>query len=223
MIIAKNITRTFKTDSIEVNALRRVNLQVNDGEFIAIMGLSGSGKSTLLHILGGIDVPTTGSIKVDNVFLSQLPEEQRAIFRLEHVGFVFQFFSLLPEFTAIENVMLPALAHGTSHVKCEKKAAELLEKLGLEAMEYKLPSQLSGGEQQRVAIARALVNNPRIIFADEPTANLDYETGLNVVKVFREINAKYKQTIVMVTHEEPYAKLADRTIILHDGRIAKKI
>ncbi len=216
-----NITNLVKTypGAIPTPALRGVSFTVAGGEFLSITGKSGSGKSTLLHQLGLIDKPTSGEITIDGVDIINLSEEQRTLFRLTSLGYVFQEYALILEFTALENVYLPAMALGNGNKGAYKeRALELLRLVGLSERTDHYPTELSGGEQQRVAIARALINTPKILFADEPTANLDTESSDNVLDIFLKINGE-GQTIVMVTHEPEYAALANRQIVLLDGAI----
>jgi len=199
---------------IEVCALRGVDINIEEGEFVAIMGPSGSGKSTLLNMIGLLDSPTSGKIMIDNVDVSSLTENEMADFRLKKLGFIFQFFSLLMELNALENVAIPLIMDERSH----EKAAKLLETVGIGDRASHFPNELSGGQQQRVAIARALANDPAILLADEPTANLDTESANQIVQLFRELNDN-GQTIVMVTHEPELGEKADRIIRIKDGRV----
>ncbi len=214
MIELKGIRKTYYMGKIEVPALRGVDLTIKSGEFVSIMGPSGSGKSTLLNMVGLLDAPTSGKIVLDGIDVSSLNENERADFRLKKLGFVFQFFSLLMELKALENVAIPMLMDEQKY----DRALELLELVGIgdRAMHY--PNELSGGQQQRVAIARALANRPAILLADEPTANLDTESANQIVELFRELNNK-GQTIVMVTHEPELGEKADRIVRIKDGRV----
>lgn len=221
MITTKNLGRMYKLGKVPVHALKGVDITVKTGEFVSVMGPSGSGKSTLLHQLGAIDIPTTGKVYINGTEVTNLPHKRRADFRLKNIGLVFQFYSLLPELTAQENVALPSMIAGNQKQEALKQAAKILRQLRLGERLLHKPDELSGGEQQRVAIARALVNKPKVLLADEPTANLDFKTGKEVVQVFRELNRKNKQTIVLVTHEQPYGKMADRIIYLRDGKIER--
>ncbi|MDD1745602.1 MAG: ABC transporter ATP-binding protein [Candidatus Methanoperedens sp.] len=198
----------------EVPALRGVDLRIDSGEFVAIMGPSGSGKSTLLNMIGLLDAPTSGNIVIDGVDVSSLDENDRSDFRLKKLGFVFQFFSLLMELNALENVALPMMMDGRKY----ERAAVLLELVGIGSRVSHRPNELSGGQQQRVAIARALANEPVILLADEPTANLDTISGNQIVDLFRELNDK-GQTIVMVTHEPELGEKADRIVHIKDGKV----
>ncbi|MDQ5949760.1 MAG: putative transport system ATP-binding protein [Patescibacteria group bacterium] len=218
MINAKNIVKKFKSGSGEITALAGIDFAVAEGEFVSITGRSGSGKSTLLYQLSLLDHPTDGEIVIDGVEVMGLSSEDRTEFRLHELGYVFQDYAILPALTAKENVMLPLLMQGKSSQYSKEKAEIALIKVGLGDRMENYPSQLSGGQQQRVAIARAIAHSPKIIFADEPTANLDSETSQTVLDTFLDLH-KEGQTIVMVTHESEYAALTDRTIVLSDGKI----
>ena len=218
IIEVKNLKKTYG-GKVPTYALKNINFGVEKGEFVALMGRSGSGKSTLLHQLGLLDVPTEGEVIMDGVNLMSFSEKEKSDFRLEKLGYVFQAYALLPELTALESVFLPLMLSGISKKDYIKKASEMLDKVGLGDRLYHLPKEMSGGEQQRVAIARALVNNPMILFADEPTANLDSESSLVVLKLFRELNKDIGQTIIMVTHEPDDKQYVDRVIWLKDGVI----
>lgn len=219
MIKVKNIKKSFKQGEVETKVLKGVDLEIKEGEFVAIMGRSGAGKSTLLYQISLLDTPTSGEIIIDGVKVSDFDQNQKTQFRLKNMGFVFQDYALIPELTATENVILPLLMQGYDHDYSIKKAHEVLKTLGLEKQINNLPNQLSGGEQQRVSIARAVVHSPKIIFADEPTANLDLESSVAVIKILEETCKKFKHTVVMVTHEEEYGKKADRIIRVVDGRV----
>jgi putative ABC transport system ATP-binding protein len=218
MILTKALTKTYKTGTLETKVLRGVDMHIEKGEFVAIMGRSGAGKSTLLYQLSLLDHPTSGLVRVDGVDTSTLTGSQRSEFRLNRLGYVFQDYALLPELTALENVILPLLQQGVSLMESEMKGKSALDAVGLGQRLKNLPSQLSGGEQQRVSIARAIAHQPKILFADEPTANLDSETGKAVMEIFKALHAR-GQTIVMVTHEEEYGRVAERIIRMHDGNI----
>lgn len=214
MIELGGLRKIYYIGRIEVPALRGIDMTIDRGEFVALMGPSGSGKSTLLNMIGLLDTPTSGKIVLDGVDVSSLNENERADFRLRKLGFVFQFFSLLMELSALENVALPMIMDNRSH----ERAASLLELVGLGDRMNHTPNELSGGQQQRVAIARALANEPAILLADEPTANLDTESSHQIVDLFRELNG-CGQTIIMVTHEPELGERADRVIRLKDGRV----
>ena len=213
MIKAKNIIKTYGN----LQVLKGVNLEVKKGEIVSITGTSGAGKSTLLHILGTLDKADAGSITIDNQSVLELNDKALAAFRNKHIGFVFQFHHLLPEFSALENVCIPAFIAGTSKSEAEKKAKELLDYLGLSDRISHKPSELSGGEQQRVAIARALINQPSIVFADEPSGNLDAKNSAELHELFFELRKHFNQTFVIVTHDPILADKADRKIIIKNG------
>jgi putative ABC transport system ATP-binding protein len=216
MINVDNLHKTYGKGVNATNAINGVTLQVNSGEFVAIMGRSGSGKSTLLHLLGLLDSPTSGDILIDEQDVLKLSTEEKASFRLRQLGYVFQEFSLISELTIFENVYLPAVCLGqTSDYK--KRAKDILETVGLGKRLKHYPNQVSGGEQQRAAIARALINMPKILFADEPTASLDVASAQTVLELFKQLNQELKQTIVMVTHEPEDKNYVDRVIWLKDG------
>lgn len=219
IITTKNLTKTFIDGDRETKVLKGVAVNIERGEFVAIMGRSGAGKSTLLYQLGLLDVPTDGEIIIDGVDVHLLSEEERIDFRLNKLGYVFQDYALLPDLTARENVALPLLMQGIEKDKAYIRADEVLDMVGLEGKYGNVPAKLSGGQQQRVSIARALAHNPAILFADEPTANLDIESSMRVLKIFQDIHAK-GQTIVMVTHEAEYSKVADRVIEMIDGMVS---
>lgn len=222
MIELQNINKTYKTVSVETKALKNASFSVRDGEFIAIMGPSGSGKSTLMHILGCLDVPTSGKYLLDNRDVSQFSDDELADIRKNKIGFIFQSFNLLPRATVIRNVVLPLVYSNIPKIEREKKAKEALHHAGLEESHFNhLSNQLSGGEMQRVAIARALVNNPSLILADEPTGNLDSKTGKIVLETFQKLNFKQKRTVIIITHELYVAEHASRIIHLLDGSIIK--
>ena len=221
IIRANNLERVYDNGKIKTIALKDISLEIREGEFVAIMGPSGSGKSTVLHQLGLLDNPTNGNLVIDNDNVLELNEEQRTRFRFEKLGYVFQSYNLIPELTTIENVYVTAMALGIGKEEYIKNAMEVLKNVGLEDREYHLPSELSGGQQQRVSIARALVNKPKILFADEPTANLDRDSSNNIVNLFRKLNKNFGQTIVMVTHEIEEGKKADRIIWIKDGLLDK--
>jgi putative ABC transport system ATP-binding protein len=213
------LNKVYGEGPTAVRALRDVSLEFPNGEFAAIMGPSGSGKSTLLHILGALDKPTSGRVIVGGSELSVLSDRKLTLLRRERMGFVFQFYNLIPTLSAEENVLLPALIAGERANKYTERLDELLDLVGLLGRRTHRPDELSGGEQQRVAIARALMRNPDIILADEPTGNLDSKTGAGVLQLMRESAARYEQTILMVTHDPRAAATADRAIFLSDGRV----
>jgi putative ABC transport system ATP-binding protein len=218
MITAKNIVKTFKNGSVETRVLKDVSVHINSGEFVAIMGKSGAGKSTFMYQLGLLDEPTSGSITIDGAEATSLSTDQKTEFRLNNLGYIFQDYALVPELTALENVIVPLLMQGRSQNEAAAIAHASLDRIGLSHRENNLPSQLSGGEQQRVSIARAVAHNPKILFADEPTANLDNVSSESVIEVFKELH-RQGQTIVMVTHEPEYTVFCDRVITLSDGQI----
>ncbi len=215
MIKGVNISKQY--DQLQV--VKNVSIEINKGEIVAIVGKSGAGKSTLLHILGTLDRPSSGEIYLDNKLVSTMSDKELSSFRNQHIGFVFQFHHLLPEFTAIENVMIPALIRKSPKKEAETRANELLKYLGLGARTSHKPSQLSGGEQQRVAVARALMNKPLVIFADEPSGNLDTQTSRELHELFYQLNKDFSQTFVMVTHNTELASMAHRSIQMKDGII----
>jgi lipoprotein-releasing system ATP-binding protein len=215
MLTARNIHKSFTS----LQVLRGVDIDIAAGEIVSIVGPSGSGKSTLLHILGTLDVPDTGSISIDSTLLQTLTSRQLADFRNKHIGFVFQFHHLLPEFSAIENVCIPGWIAGTNKTQVAARAASLLELLGLQDRKENKPQQLSGGEQQRVAVARALINQPKIIFADEPTGNLDSANARDLHQLFFNLRQQFNQTFLIVTHNEELAGMSDRTLHMKDGKI----
>lgn len=215
MIKARDITKSFG----DLRVLKGINLDIKKSEIVAIVGPSGAGKTTLLQILGTLDKADSGNIVYDNILLNKLNEKQLSKFRNEEIGFVFQFHQLLPEFTALENVCIPAYIAGKSKQEAEKRGNQLLEFLGLkERLEHK-PSELSGGEQQRVAVARALINDPRVILADEPSGNLDTENKQELHKLFFDLRDRFGQTIVIVTHDRELSGMSDREIEIKDGVI----
>src|SRR5262245_26983714 len=215
MLTGKNIYKRY--GSLEV--LRGVNLEIKKGEVVSIVGPSGCGKSTLLHILGTLDKADIGQIAINNTSLSDLNGNKLAAFRNKHIGFVFQFHHLLPEFTALENVCIPGWLAGRSKNEVKDKAEKLLKILGLAERNENKPNQLSGGEQQRVAVARALINNPDIIFADEPTGNLDSANAQELHQLFFDLRKQFNQTFLIVTHNEELSQLSDRTLHMKDGNI----
>jgi len=221
MISVENLHKTYGHGSMATHALKGVDIEVSAGEFVAIMGRSGSGKSTLLHILGLLDIPTSGDILIDQKNVLKLTEGEKTRFRLEKLGYVFQEYSLLPEMTILENVYIPAVCLGSGN-GYRKRASELLEIVGLGERLKHYPNEVSGGEQQRASIARALINQPKILFADEPTASLDSASAKVVLELFKKLNRETGQTIVMVTHEPEDEKHVNRVIWLKDGLVDKK-
>lgn len=219
MIKAKAIQKSF--DSLRV--LKGIELSIETGEIISIVGASGAGKSTLLHILGTLEKPDSGSVSIDNVEITTLSSRKLALFRNQKIGFVFQSHHLLPEFSALENVMMPALILGTSKKEAMNKGGHLLDVLGLNERLSHRPSELSGGEQQRVAVARALINNPSVVFADEPSGNLDSNSAKSLHHLFLELREQFKNTFVIVTHNEELARLADRKLVMKDGLLVNQI
>lgn len=219
MIKVENLVRTYSGE-VPTLALKGVSFEIETGEFVALMGRSGSGKSTLLHQLGLLDMPTSGGIVVNGSNVLTLSDSERTKFRLQYLGYVFQEYALIAEFTALENVYFPAMAFGDNNAK--ERAEHLLDLVGLRERINHYPSEMSGGEQQRVAIARSLINNPKVLFADEPTANLDTVSAEVVFKLFQKLNKELKQTILVVTHEPEDKKYVDRVIWLKDGLIEKE-
>jgi lipoprotein-releasing system ATP-binding protein len=220
MLEAIELTKIYKLGTNVLEVLKGINLRVDKGEILGIVGPSGAGKSTLLHLLGGLDEPTKGAVKLEGQDISKLNDKQRAQLRNRQFGFVFQFYHLLAEFTALENVILPAIiGNREGRRKIRDKAAQVLKKCGLAERLNHRPSELSGGEQQRVAIARALINTPQILFCDEPTGNLDTETGLQIKDLLWQLNREYNATLIIVTHEQELVKDATRTVHLKDGII----
>ena len=222
VIVARGLHKVYGRGLSATHALRGVSLTVQPGEFVAVMGRSGSGKSTLLHLLGLLDTPTSGEIHIEDTDVLKLSEEEKSKFRLERLGYVFQEYSLLGELTALENVYLPALSSTTGHRDYKERAARILDIVGLGERLGHYPSEASGGEQQRVTIARALVNQPRILFADEPTASLDVKSARVILELFRRLNKDLGQTIVMVTHEPEDQQYVDRVVWLKDGFIERE-
>lgn len=221
VIQLKDVWKTYRMGEHEVHALRGASLEVWEGEFLAIKGPSGSGKSTMMNLVGCLDVPSKGTILLDNKNISHMTESDLAQIRGRKIGFVFQKFNLLTNLTAMENVMLPLIFQGVSIDKRKMIASSVLADMGLAERMHHTPNQLSGGEQQRVAIARALAVNPEVILADEPTGNLDSNTGAKIMALLRELNTKHKKTVVFVTHDDKLAEHADRIAYLSDGQVVK--
>lgn len=222
MIEVKKLTKNYYSGSVKTSVLHEIDLIVPSGEFLAIMGKSGAGKSTLLYQMSLLDVPTTGQIILDGHPTEQWTEQERTSFRLRRLGFIFQDYALLPELSALENTLIPLLMAGLSKREATIKATTALNAVGLGHRHHNRPSELSGGEQQRVSIARAVAQNPDILFADEPTANLDSVSSRTVIETISHLHQKHSQTVVMVTHEHEYSLYADRIIQLADGKIIKE-
>ncbi len=221
IITAKNIHRSFGKEPLVTHVLKGIDVHITKGEYVAIMGKSGAGKSTLMYQLSCLDEPTSGTITIDGVATESLNEEERTTFRLTTLGYVFQDYALVPDLSARENVMMPLLMRGIEWSVAERTADEAIDAVGLEGKYHNLPGMLSGGEQQRVAIARAIAGKPKILFADEPTANLDSVSGKQIIALLAELHQS-GQTIVMVTHEEEYAAGCDRIIYMEDGNITRE-
>jgi len=218
LIKIKNITKTYKQGDVRIPALQGISLEIKEGDFLIITGRNGSGKSTLLRQLGLLDKPNSGKIFLNNSEVTSLPEKKRSMLRLKHLGYIFQEYALIAELNALENVMLPAMMLEATK-SCKQKAKKLLAKVGLQEKTNNLPRQLSGGEQQKVAIARALINNPSVLFADEPTANLDTIAAKDVLNLFKKFNDEDNSTIVMITHEPDEEIYANKKITLLDGKL----
>jgi lipoprotein-releasing system ATP-binding protein len=219
MIKAEDLHKSYKNGKINLEVLKGIDLEVKASEILCIIGPSGAGKSTLLHLLGGLDRPTKGRVFFDDCDLYCIPDEQRAEIRNKNIGFVFQSYHLLPEFSALENVMLPALLDSTLFTQAKRKAEDLLALVGLTSRKIHRPAELSGGEMQRVAIARTLINDPELIFCDEPTGNLDSARGEQIIGILNNLNKEQQKTLVIVSHEEKIAQMADRIIHIQDGRL----
>jgi putative ABC transport system ATP-binding protein len=222
MIRCLNVRKVYRQGENEIIALAGVSLDIAQGEFAVVMGPSGSGKSTLLHLIGGLDRPSAGELLVDQRLIGQMADDEITVFRRTQIGFIFQFFNLLPTLTALDNVALPLVLDGRSKQEADQRAQTLLEKIGLEKRKDHLPEEMSGGEIQRIAIARALAFDPPILLADEPTGNLDSKTGESVLSLLRQIKRENRCTIVMVTHSQEAASYGDRTISFRDGRVEKE-
>ena len=219
IIEAKNLNKTFKMGDLDIEVLKDINLSIESGEFVSIMGPSGSGKSTLLYLIGGLDKPTSGSVKIKGNELSEMKDKEQSIMRRRDIGFVFQFYNLIPNLSVEENVILPVLLDGKKLKDYRNKLDDILEVVGLADRRTHTPRELSGGQQQRVAIARALVNEPDIILADEPIGNLDTKTGTEVMQLLQRINREKKKTIVQVTHSKEAADYGNRIINVRDGKV----
>ena len=223
MLNAVKLSKIYDGGKHPVHALVEVDLTVEEGEFVAVMGPSGSGKSTLLHLLGGLDSPTSGAILLDGKVVSSLSDKEATLLRRRNIGFVFQFYNLLPTLSAEENILLPLLIDGKKPKGHEKEMETLMEKVGILERRSHRPSELSGGEQQRVSLARALITKPKILLADEPTGNLDSKTGSQVMELLALLSEEMKQTIIMVTHDPKAASYADRLVYLVDGKIRTEL
>lgn len=219
IIEAFDLCKTYKLGEVSIEVLKDVNLAIDQGEYVSLMGPSGSGKSTLLYLLGGLDKPTSGSIKLKGRELSVMKDKEESEIRRREIGFVFQFYNLVPNLNLEENIMLPILLDGKNLKQNKSKLDEILELVGLEDRRKHTPRELSGGQQQRAAIARALVNEPDIILADEPTGNLDSKTGRSILELFKRINKEKNMTIVQVTHSSEAAQYGSRVINVKDGRV----
>jgi putative ABC transport system ATP-binding protein len=222
MIRCIDVRKVYRQGESEIAALDGISLEIPKGAFAVIMGPSGSGKSTLLHLIGGLDRPTRGDLLVDGRLIGQMADDDVTLFRRTKIGFVFQFFNLLPTLTALENVALPLLLDGVAKAEADFRAEALLEKVGLHARKHHLPEEMSGGEIQRIAVARALAFNPPLLLADEPTGNLDSKNGDAVLSLLREFNKNDGCTIVLVTHSQEAASYGDRRIVLKDGRVERE-
>ena len=222
MIRCIDVRKVYRQGNNEIIALDGVSLDIAKGEFAVIMGPSGSGKSTLLHLIGGLDRPTSGELLVDQRLVGQMADDQVTLFRRTRIGFIFQFFNMLPTLTALENVTLPFVLDGRSKEEAEQRATTLLDKVGLENRKDHLPEEMSGGEIQRIAVARALAFDPPILLADEPTGNLDSKTGESILSLLRQINRDAGCTVVMVTHSQEAAGYGGRTIFFRDGKVEKE-
>ncbi|HEX2866897.1 MAG TPA: ABC transporter ATP-binding protein [Ignavibacteriales bacterium] len=220
LIILKDVSKSYmEENNTERKVLYEVNAVLKKGEIVIILGRSGSGKSTILNMLSGIDLPTSGNILIDNIDITKLSEQERTLFRRKNIGFVFQFFNLIPTLTSEENLLLPLELNGVSTVEAKEKARNMLGEIGLMDRAKSYPDQLSGGEQQRIAIARALIHEPSIILADEPTGNLDYETGLVIISLLDTLVRKKGKTMIMATHSREVIGLADRILTVKEGKI----
>ncbi len=222
-VVTEGLTKIYSSGKINVVALEGVNLSVEEGKFLGVTGQSGSGKSTLMNLLGGLDTPSSGSIKVEGKLISELDKEELAVYRRYQVGMIFQTFNIISSYTALENVAFPLLFAGVSKKERNRRACEMLSKVGLSNRKDHRPAELSGGEQQRVAIARALINEPKILLADEPTGNLDTSTSRQIVQTLVELNKSQGLTIIMISHEQSMlAEFADEVIHLCDGKVVEQ-
>jgi putative ABC transport system ATP-binding protein len=218
---AIDLNKTYTLGSVELEVLKDINLTIKEGEFVSIMGPSGSGKSTLLYMIGGLDRPTKGNIKVNGKGIADMGDKAESIMRRRTIGFVFQFYNLIPKLTVEENVLLPVLLDGKKQRDYSEKLEDILETVGLTDRRRHTPRELSGGQQQRVAIARALINDPDIILADEPTGNLDTKTGMEIMQLLKDINREKGKTIIMVTHSKEAASFGQRIINIKDGMVCE--
>ena len=219
LLSLQSVTKTYKNGPLNVEVLKGIDFSVADAQLVIVVGPSGVGKSTLLHLIGGLDIPTSGTITINGTNMHMMSENQKARFRNTNIGFVFQFHHLLPEFTALENVMIPGMIHKMRETALEESARNLLTDVGLSERLHHRPGELSGGEQQRVAVARALINKPRLVLADEPTGNLDKNNSETLYQLILELNSKYGLTFIIVTHNEMIAQRASRVIELEDGKV----
>ena len=219
ILTVEHLTRVYGTGDTAVTALNDASFSVEAGEFIAIIGSSGSGKSTLMHLMGGVDRPTSGTVKLQGQDIFARSDEQLAVFRRREVGLIYQFYNLIPVLDVVENMTLPVLMDGRP--VNEQRLSSLVQALGLSGREHCLPNQLSGGQQQRVAIGRALMNAPSVVLADEPTGNLDSKNSAEIMSLLRASNKRFKQTLIVITHDENVALMADRVIVIEDGRIVR--
>ena len=217
-----NVSKSYKDGQLNVNVLNQLRLEVLEGQSVSIIGSSGSGKSTLMHILGGLDKPTSGSVVLMGQDLSQLGQKQLSLLRNQYLGFVYQFHHLLPEFSALENVMMPLLIGKMKKAEAEQRAVEMLEKAGLKKRIQHRPSELSGGERQRAAIARALVTRPKCLLADEPTGNLDRKNAQNVLDMMLDLKSELNTSLIVVTHDDELAVRFERVMLMHDGRLEEQ-
>ena len=217
-----NVSKSYKDGQLNVNVLNQFRLEVLEGQSVSIIGSSGSGKSTLMHILGGLDKPTSGNVVLMGQNLSQLGQKQLGLLRNQYLGFVYQFHHLLPEFSALENVMMPLLIGKMKKAEAEQRAVEMLEKAGLKQRIQHRPSELSGGERQRAAIARALVTRPKCLLADEPTGNLDRKNAQNVLDMMLDLKSELNTSLIVVTHDDELAGRFDRVMLMHDGRLEEQ-
>ncbi|MCK4530013.1 MAG: ABC transporter ATP-binding protein [Candidatus Marinimicrobia bacterium] len=222
MIEVKNLCKSYMSGGKPLNVLDNIDLSIQQGDFISLMGASGSGKSTLLNIIGTMDTPNAGDIWIAGQQVTHMPENQLAMFRLKHIGFIFQFHYLLPEFSIEENVAMPLMIRGQNRLKAIENAREMLDYLGMTERMHHFPAEISGGEKQRVVIGRALINKPDILLADEPTGNLDKETGTKVLDLFKKIQKDMNQTFFLVTHNDQIAKIAEINYHLDNGKLIRK-